>query len=98
MIASAILSFGGVCVYMQTLSVTEGLGIGWYFPGKVLQTVFSLMLSGIAQLMLFSAEDRVDISVPIIILTISAAATVQYLITKKKVVAFGRKLLYNNKN
>jgi hypothetical protein len=43
--ASAFLSFGGICVSMQTASVTGGLSLRKYYIGKVLQTVLSLILS-----------------------------------------------------
>lgn len=42
---ACMLAFGGVCVTMQTVSVTEGLSKKQYFLGKGLQTVFSLLLS-----------------------------------------------------
>lgn len=51
--ASGILAFGGLCVMMQTNSVTQDLGIGFYFPGKILQTLFALLLSLIIQPFLF---------------------------------------------
>ena len=44
-ICSAILAFGGLCVTMQTLSVTKGLSMKYYYTGKFLQTVFSVILS-----------------------------------------------------
>ena len=43
--ASGMLAFGGLCVGMQTTSVTQGLGMGYYFPGKILQTEFSILYS-----------------------------------------------------
>jgi hypothetical protein len=39
------LAFGGVCVLLQTASVTEGLSLGCYIKGKLIQTLFSLWLS-----------------------------------------------------
>lgn len=45
LVASGILAFGGLCVTMQTSSVTAGLSLRWYYLGKVLQTVFSLSLA-----------------------------------------------------
>lgn len=45
LICSGMLAFGGLCVTMQTLSVTTGLSLRYYFLGKILQTVFSLLLS-----------------------------------------------------
>lgn len=44
-ICSGMLAFGGLCVTMQTISVTRGLSLGKYFFGKLLQTAVSLLLS-----------------------------------------------------
>lgn len=52
-ISSGILSLGGMCVYLQTLSVTKGLGTGMYFPGKLIQCSISILLSGIVQCFIF---------------------------------------------
>lgn len=41
----AMLSFGGLCVAMQTASVAKGLSLKPYLRGKALQTVFSIALS-----------------------------------------------------
>lgn len=45
-ICSGILAFGGLCVTMQTVSVTSGLSLRYYFGGKLMQTLFSLALCG----------------------------------------------------
>ena len=44
-ICSTLLAFGGLCVTMQTISVTKGLSMIQYFKGKLLQTLFSFLLS-----------------------------------------------------
>lgn len=44
-ICSGMLAFGGLCVTMQTISVANGLPLHGYFQGKLMQTVFSLLLS-----------------------------------------------------
>lgn len=44
-VCSGILAFGGLCVTMQTVSVTKGLSLKYYFLGKGLQTLFSLLFS-----------------------------------------------------
>ena len=44
-LCSAFLSFGGICVLMQSASVSSNLGLGLYLPGKVIQTGFSILLS-----------------------------------------------------
>lgn len=43
--AAVLLSLGGLCVFFQTTSVTRGLNIKLYFPGKLIQTSLSLILS-----------------------------------------------------
>lgn len=45
LLCSGILAFGGLCVAMQTLSVTQGLSLRYYFRGKLLQTLFSLLMA-----------------------------------------------------
>ncbi|MBR4864665.1 MAG: hypothetical protein IKU07_08810 [Oscillospiraceae bacterium] len=44
-LSSAFLGFGGICVMMQTASVTEDLGLGMYFPGKIAHSAISYFLS-----------------------------------------------------
>jgi len=44
-ICSCMLAFGGICVLVQTASVTSGLSLRYYLRGKVLQTTFSFLLS-----------------------------------------------------
>lgn len=58
-LCACILSFGGLCVAMQTISVTGDLGTGAYFPGKVMQSLFSFILAAAIQPFLFPAEARV---------------------------------------
>lgn len=45
LLCSGMLSFGGLCVLLQTVSVTRGLSLKFYFTGKLLQTLLSLLLS-----------------------------------------------------
>lgn len=42
---SVMLSLGGLCVAMQTVSVTKGLSLRYYWRGKLWQCLFSLLLS-----------------------------------------------------
>lgn len=44
-LCSGMLAFGGLCVAMQTASVTEGLSLKTFFQGKLMQTCFSLLLA-----------------------------------------------------
>ena len=59
---SGMLAFGGICVAMQTASVTDQLGMGHYIPGKLLQTCISIFLSMIVQLLVFPASEKVVVS------------------------------------
>ena len=52
-IASSILSCGGLCVTMQTMSASEQVGMRYYFLGKTMQTLISLTLSVIVCLFLY---------------------------------------------
>lgn len=45
LLCSVFLSFGGLCVLLQTVSVTSGLGLGLYIPGKLMQTSLSILVS-----------------------------------------------------
>lgn len=55
-IASVILAFGGICVSMQTIHVTQAVGKSLYFPGKLIQTVISFLLAAITQHFIFSPD------------------------------------------
>lgn len=44
-LCAGFLAFGGICVVMQTMGVTQGLSLRYYFLGKALQTFFSLLIS-----------------------------------------------------
>lgn len=44
-LCSGFLAFGGICVTMQTASVISGLPVRYYLVGKLMQTLFSLLLS-----------------------------------------------------
>lgn len=55
-LCSTMLAFGGVCVWMQTTSVTAGLSTAWYIPGKLLQAGISCGISSALSLLLFPGE------------------------------------------
>lgn len=82
--ASVMLGVGGLCVLMQTLSVTNGLSINTYLLGKLLQGVFSLLLS--------CGAVYIGPWVPILL------TAVLFLLTKlKKYVEIPQSLIYNKK-
>ena len=76
---SVFLGFGGICVAMQTHAVTEGMDASLYLPGKILQALFSAILSA----SFFSRE-----------IALIAIPTFLFLFVKKGI-AFGPKLMYN---
>lgn len=76
LIASLLLSFGGICVTLQTASVADDIPIKYYLLGKVLQCSISIFLSSLLQVV-FPAPMRYDcrigavIAVAIFTLTVS---------------------------
>lgn len=52
-LCSTYLAFGGLCVTMQTVSVTHGSGSGLYLSGKIIQTAISFLLSVILAIFIF---------------------------------------------
>lgn len=61
-LCSGFLGFGGVCVMLQTLSVTGDLGIRTYLIGKIFQLLISIMLSYIVQAFLFHGTERIPLN------------------------------------
>ena len=46
-LAAGMLGFGGVCVTMQTLGVTQNLSMRSYFPGKIFQGCICILLASV---------------------------------------------------
>lgn len=97
-IASGILALGGLCVGMQTQSVTQDLGTGFYFPGKILQAILSVFISAFVQQFMFKATDAFMVNQSTIYLLIVGIILMICILNRKKVVAFGRRMLYNTRN
>lgn len=66
LLACCMLSFGGICVLMQTVSVTEGFGASMYIRGKLLQTLISFIFACVLQRFLFPGEVAISFSAPLI--------------------------------
>lgn len=98
LLAGTMLSFGGLCVGMQTMSVTEGIGTGWYFPGKVLQTTLTALISVLLQPVLFANSEAVTLPIFALIGLAFAFFLLLFIFRRKKVVAFSTRLLYNTGN
>lgn len=56
-VAGMILALGGLCAAMQTVSVTAGLSLRYYFPGKLLQCAITVILCCVCQF-LFPQDQR----------------------------------------
>lgn len=59
--AAGMLSFGGLCVTMQTSSVCQGLPFRRYIPGKLIQMSISIILALFAQKLLFVSSEQLPI-------------------------------------
>lgn len=70
-LSSCFLSFGGLCVIMQTSAVTKELGIRSYITGKIMQCSISLILSTLSQWILFPPQSKVAIPYPLICVLIA---------------------------
>lgn len=94
-LAGWMLSFGGICVGMQTLSVCGDLETDLYFPGKLLQSCINCLLSTLATLLIFpNATEVIPWQLPVFALTGAAGTTI--FLHRKKVVAFCGRILYNS--
>ena len=83
LLASVFLAFGGICIGMQTKSVTENLGCGFYFSGKILQTHFALLYSLILQPFLYKNVSIIT-NTPLLITLILLIGIQLYLLHRKK--------------
>ena len=83
--ASVMLSFGGFCVWMQTVSVFPALKLSLYIRGKLLQSYFSLILS--AAVVFLSVESILRAAVCAILVLIPFLFPLPGLSGRKKEVA-----------
>lgn len=94
-LAVLFLNFGGICVGMQTVSVTGPLGSGWYFPGKLLQTGVGVLLCGLTLPRLYPGCS-VPYLIPLGLLWILGVMISLYF--SKITVAFSGFCVYNKEN
>ena len=92
-LCAVLLSFGGVCVTMQTASVTAPLSLRCYVPGKLMQAAFCALLAVLTAPFVtengdVSVENRLLLPAIFILFLICA------MIFKKRV-AFRRNMRYN---
>ena len=83
-LASVYLAFGGVCVMLQTASVTQHLGMGFYPIGKLMQTAISLILSVLVSRCVFPAPTIGDKAAAGLILICLVLLFLLYMRAKNK--------------
>ena len=76
------INLGGLCVALQTVSVTGNLGTGLYFPGKLLQCLISSF--GIIVYMQMSTQKLLTKTIYVAIIPLLLLFTVFHLYYKKK--------------
>lgn len=82
LLCSVFLSLGGLCVTMQTVSVTAPVGLGMYIPGKILQCILSILLTLLMQI-LFLPESQLTAYSPFLIGIFGAFLLVFLLVLRK---------------
>lgn len=84
-ISSFILAAGGLCVAMQTASVTKELGMGMFFPGKLIQAGISTLFACCTAPILFPG-DRMRITLPFLLCSIALilSGCIFFLLFRKK--------------
>lgn len=83
-LCAGLLGFGGLCVAMQTVSITGALGTGFYFPGKIMQGCISILLASLLQVFLFDRTNIFKIHPPLLVLTILGIGFSVFLVIPRK--------------
>lgn len=97
LICTALLSFGGICITLQTAAVTEGLDTRFYFPGKVMQCCISVLF---AELLVPLVFNNAKFYVSLLIIPVCVLIFVSYFqncTDSKKSIAFSQNMIYNGK-
>ena len=93
---SAYTAFGGMCVWLQTISVTENhVDISMYLPGKLTQPAISILLTELPHALQFNNTGGM---LPIIVVAICAIWILIYALffAKRKIgVEITQKIVYN---
>lgn len=67
LLCAGMLSFGGLCVWLQTVSVSGHVPMRFYIPGKLLQSAIAVTLALLCQIWM-PVGSRLEISIPILVL------------------------------
>lgn len=94
-LCSAFLSFGGICVLLQTASVTVGIGLGLYLPGKIMQTALSTMIALLSSYLLLP-NDPISVILSVLILLLCMITLLLVRMRCKKDMEIPQKIMYNH--
>lgn len=85
-IASMLLGISGLCVTMQTVAVTQNVGLGMYLPGKIIQCFVSIILSSIIGSFVYNAR---KLSVAVILSVCVLGIGIVLILLKKRRKRYG---------
>lgn len=83
-LCSLFLGFGSICVWLQTVSVTAGLGTGMYLPGKLMQSCISVLLAAASQYFVFPAAEQMTLSAGVLTALVLFPIGMAVYLRKKK--------------
>jgi len=84
LICNGLITFGGLCVTMQTTEIAHTVGLKYYLPGKLLQTSISMLISLFLQIPLFHISIPLKYAVTLTLICIFIMAMVMYRFYWKK--------------
>ena len=94
MLASAFLALGGICVAMQTCSVTTGLSKRWFYYGKLMHGLLSILCSCAIMPIIYPSNTYNKFLIGFVLVLIIALPLIFRQISKIKV-AFPYQPMYN---
>ena len=77
-LSAVFLNFGGLCVALQTLSVSGGIKQRYYLPGKILQALFGFVVAYIVQRFAFPHGDQIHLPLAFHVILIFVASLYIY--------------------
>ena len=94
---SGFIGFGGICVLLQTRTATETLGLGCYFPGKIMHCLISVGVTSVLQYYIFDKPYHIPYPILTFMFLILSIFVLRNYMIKKKIVAFSEEVMYNDK-